>query len=250
MCVCVFWGCCRSRLPRSSADHRSSAAKHPQPPLVHPGAGIAPTQGCREPLVCVGPAAHGAAAKVGSSGEARGVRRGWRCAQHRPFVYRTGDNACQGPAAKRRCRGSHASAVTAEEAKRCRCRPWFWLSLWLSVLGSCIPPGRGPGPPFPGSSRSPGPGSGSCGRSEAVEGFRMNHTRTHQTTSPSPETLSPARSALISVGEETSGFASKRRQRWERSRVRRPQPPLGFFSGFSICHTNPINRGICRARLI
>lgn len=81
-----------------------------------------------------------------------GVRRGWQRARHRPFVYQTGENACQGPAAKQRCCGSRASpvasSITAKEAKRCLCRTRWWRRLWLPVPGSCVPPSRAPGPSF------------------------------------------------------------------------------------------------------
>lgn len=121
VCVCVFWGCCGSSLPPSPLPFA--------PRLPNAGSRLSPSRpsrygdrtrvGHREPLVrgtrCPLSSRRGGKPRRGT------VRWGWRCARHRLFVYQTGENACQGPAAKRRCCGSRASpvasSITAKEAK-------------------------------------------------------------------------------------------------------------------------------------
>lgn len=122
VCVRVL-GLLRQQPPPLSAAFRSAAAKRRQPPL---GLASLPvrrwhrrrasrTPRARDPRPAEQPPRREALARRGT------VRRGWRCARHRLFVYQTGENASQGPAAKRRCCGSRASpvasSITAKEAK-------------------------------------------------------------------------------------------------------------------------------------
>lgn len=177
--VCVFWGCCSSSLPLSSA-FRSSAAKRQQPPLAwHPsGCGDHTRAGPREPLTrgtrCPRSSRRGGkpwrgAGTSGGAGSALGTGPLFTKPGKMRVRVRQPNSSAAAPAplpspppSPRRRQSIARAGRGGVGGSGCWCRAPASL------------PSRFPVPPSFAArcSRSPGPGSGGCGRSESVEGFK------------------------------------------------------------------------------
>lgn len=205
-CVCVFWGCrstSSSSLPLSSA-FGSSAAKRRQPPLASRPSrcGDRTRAGHREPLT-----------------------RGTRCPRGRPagLAARSAPALCL-PNRRKRVSGSGSRAAVPRLPRLCRCvlhhrHGGEALAVPDAVAAEALAVGAGllrpslPGswslhPPQDAAPARLAPGLAAADGLNPWRDLKMSHAGTHQTASPLLETLFPARSALISVQEETSLFAS------------------------------------------
>lgn len=201
MCACFgAAAAAASPSPLPFAPRLPNAGGHLSPGIP-PGVGIAPMQGVGNPSG-VGPAAHGAATRVGSPGEVRGCPAG--------LAARSAPALCL-PNRGKRVSGSGSQAAVLRLPRLSRRllhhrEGGKALPVPDTVVAEALAAGAGLlRPSQPGSwsllpSQHAAPAPLALAAADGLNPWRdlkRNHARTHQTASLLPETLFPARSLSI-----------------------------------------------------